>query len=74
MVVVLNLSSQMMNTRCGYVILRFAHHPRVGFVSQNSLYEDVRYILFILGMYPTFFLTRYSRTRRKVRSRWVCHS
>ena len=37
MVVVLNFSEQMGDTRHGYVILRSGHHPRVGFENHNNL-------------------------------------
>jgi hypothetical protein len=37
MVVVLNFSEQIEDTRYGYVILRFGHHPRVGFENHNNL-------------------------------------
>ena len=40
MVVVLNFSEQMGDTRWA-VILQFGHHPRVGFESQNNLCGDL---------------------------------
>ena len=42
MVVVLNFSEQMGDTRYGYVILRSGHHPRVGFENHNNLCGGLR--------------------------------
>ena len=47
MVAVLNFSRQMGATKCGHVILKSGHHPRVGFENQNNLCRDLWWEMYL---------------------------